>query len=190
MCGIRETCRTQPKSRYTELSVILPMAVKQGQLINSIKRSYTTFTQTCLRKILCITWQKHIPDTKVLTQASLPSIYTILMQSQLRWAGHVVHIKDHCLLKKLLYGELFQGKCIQGQKKHFKDTLKVSMKSIIITLIAWNIWRSTDRSDVKLPNVGRKPVKQEGMLQLSCAGNLEKTLPHQPLLPSFLVLTA
>ena len=47
------------------------------------------FHTSCLRKILCITWQKHIPDTKVLTQASHSNIYTILMQSQLCWAGHV-----------------------------------------------------------------------------------------------------
>ena len=80
--------------------------------------------------ILSITWQKHISNTKVLTQASLPSIYTILMQSQLRWAGHVVCMKDHHLPKKLLYGELSQGKYSQGgQKNSFKDTLKVFMKS-------------------------------------------------------------
>ena len=35
---------------------------------------------------------KHFHMTKVLTQASLPSIYTILMQSQLHWAGHVVYL--------------------------------------------------------------------------------------------------
>ena len=60
--------------------------------------------------------------------------YTILMQSQLCWAGHVVCIKDHRLLKKLLYGDLSQSKPYNGdQKKHFKDTLKVSMKSFGIT---------------------------------------------------------
>ena len=34
------------------------------------------------------------------------------MQSQLYWAGHVVHMKDHRLPKKLLYGELSQGKAL------------------------------------------------------------------------------
>ena len=92
------------------------------------------FHTTCGRKISSITWQKHIPDTEVLTRASLPSIYAILIQSWLRCAGHVVRIKDHCLLKKLLYRELSQGKCSQGgQKKCFKDRLKVSMKSFSIT---------------------------------------------------------
>ena len=89
---------------------------------------------TCLRKILDIIWQKHIPNTEVLTRVSLPSIYTILMQSQLHWTGYVVHMKDHCLLKKLVYGKLSRGKLSQGdQKKRFKDTLKVSMKYFSIT---------------------------------------------------------
>ena len=57
------------------------------------------FHTTCLRKILGITWQKHIPNTKVLTRASLPSIYAILMQSLLHLAGHVC-MKDHRLPKK------------------------------------------------------------------------------------------
>ena len=92
------------------------------------------FHTTSLRKIFGITWWKHIPDTKVLPRTSLPSIYSILIQSQLCWAGHVVCMKDHCLLKKLLHGKLFKCKCSQGgQKKHFKDTLKVSMKSFGIT---------------------------------------------------------
>ena len=92
------------------------------------------FHMTCLRKIHGITWQKHIPDTEDLTRASLPSIFIIVMQSQVRWAGYVVRMKDHRLPKKLLYGELSQGKCSQGgQKKRFKDSLKVSLKSIGVT---------------------------------------------------------
>ena len=55
------------------------------------------------------------------------------MQSQFRWAGYIVRVKDHRLPKKLLYGERSQGKHSQGgQKKHLKDALKVSMKSFSI----------------------------------------------------------
>ena len=92
------------------------------------------FHTTYLRKIVGITWQKHIPDTGVLIQAPLPSIYIILMLSQLHLAGHVVRMKDYHLQKKLFYGELSQGKHSQGGKrKYFKDTQKVSMKSFGIT---------------------------------------------------------
>ena len=65
--------------------------------------------------------QKRIPDSEVLTRASLFSIWTILMPLQLRWA-------------KLLYREMSLSKCShEDQKKHFKDTLKDSMKSFGIT---------------------------------------------------------
>ena len=92
------------------------------------------FHTTCLRKQLNIKWQDRIPDTEVLAQADLPSIYTILMQSQLCWAGHVARMLDHRLPKRLFYGELQQGKRSHGgQKKRFKDTLKTSLKAFAIT---------------------------------------------------------
>ena len=52
------------------------------------------FHTTSLRMILGITWQKHIPDIDVLTLASLPSIYIILIQLKHLWADHVVRMKD------------------------------------------------------------------------------------------------
>ena len=125
------------------------------------------------------------PDTEVLTRVSLPSIYTILMQSQLHWAGHVVHKKHHRLPKKLLYGELSQGKRSEGgPKKRFKDTLEVPMKSFDVAP------NCLETSGVKLSNAERKFVKPEETQQLSCAGNIEKALSHQPLLSPFHVLTA
>ena len=96
------------------------------------------FHTTCLRKLLNIKWQDRIPDTEVLAQVDLPSIYTILMQSQLCWAGHVAHMPDHRLPKRLFYGELQQGKRSHGgQKKRFKDTLKTSLKAFAITPDSW-----------------------------------------------------
>ncbi len=61
-----------------------------------------------------IKWQDKIPDTEVLTRANLTSIPTILMQTQLCWAGHVVRMPDHRLPKKLHFGELHYGRRLQG----------------------------------------------------------------------------
>lgn len=69
-------------------------------------RKLNHFHMTSLRKLLSIKAQEKIPDTEVLTRAGLPSIYTMLMQSQLRWAGDVVRMPD----QKLLFGELQEGK--------------------------------------------------------------------------------
>ena len=101
-------------------------------------RKLNYFHTTCLRKLLHIKWQDKIPDTEVLRHASLPSIYTILMQSQLCWAGHVVCMPDHQLPKRLFYGELQQGKHSLGsQKKCYKDTLKVLLKAFDISINTW-----------------------------------------------------
>ena len=110
------------------------------------------------------------------------------MQSQLRYAGHIVCMKDHCLPKKLLNSELSQGKFSQrGQRKCFKDTLKVSMKSFGVVLHCLE-YLAQDRD--KWREVVKRGVKPEETQRLSCVGNLEKALPHQPLPPPFLVLTA
>ena len=59
----------------------------------------------------------------------MESIHAMLMRSQLRWAGHVVRMPDERLPKQLLCGDLCAGKRSRGgQKKRFKDTLKVSLK--------------------------------------------------------------
>ena len=101
-------------------------------------RKLNHFHTTRLRKLLGIKWQDRIPDTEVLKRADLPSIYTILMQSQLRWAGHVARMSDDRLPKRLLFGELQQGKRSQGgQKKRFKDTLKASLKAFNINHNTW-----------------------------------------------------
>ena len=56
-------------------------------------------------------------DTEVLTRAGLSSVYTMLMKTQLRWAGHIVRMLDHRLPKKLLFGELQEGQCSRGAPK-------------------------------------------------------------------------
>ena len=84
-------------------------------------RKLNHFHTTCLRKLLNNKWQDRIPDTEVLAQAGLSSIYTILMQSQLRWAGHVCCILNRWLPKRLFYGELRQGKHSHGAER---STLK------------------------------------------------------------------
>ena len=79
-------------------AMVLPMllyACETWTVYQCHAKKLNHFHTTCLRKLLNITWQDRIPDTEVLAQADLPSIYTILMQSQLCWAGHVACMPDH-----------------------------------------------------------------------------------------------
>lgn len=117
-----------------------------------------------LRKILGIRWQDKIPDTVVLTRAGLPSIHTLLMKTQLRWAGHVARMPDHRLPKKLLFGELQCGKrSLGGPKKRFKDTLKGSLKAFGINHQTWeqdaqnrSNWRAALHMGAKIHDADRR----------------------------------
>ena len=95
-------------------------------------------------------------------------------------------MKHHRLPKKLLYGELSQGNRSQGrQKKRFKDTLKVPMKSFGIgpNCLEYLVpdrdkWREIVRCEAKVCEARRY-----------AATNLKEVLPHQLLPPPFLVHT-
>ena len=66
--------------------------------------------QRCLRSILGIKWQDHVSNEEVLKKASLPSTESILLQVQLRWAGHVTRMEDVRMPKAVFYSELQNGK--------------------------------------------------------------------------------
>ena len=51
----------------------------------------------------------NIQDT-VLGRANLSSVLTMLMRSQIRWAGLVVRMPDDRISKQILYEELTEGK--------------------------------------------------------------------------------
>ena len=52
------------------------------------------FHQRCLRSILGIKWLDYVSNVEVFKRASLPSLESILLQAQLRWAGHVSRMED------------------------------------------------------------------------------------------------
>ena len=78
------------------------------------------------------------PDTEVLNCAELLSIHPYLCKAQLHWAGHVLGMDAQHLPKCPLFGKLIEGKrSTGGQKKHFKDTLKASLRDFCIDPDMW-----------------------------------------------------
>ena len=48
----------------------------------------------CLRRILGITWQDHVPNKNILAQVGIPSMFALLTQWNLHWLGHVSCMQD------------------------------------------------------------------------------------------------
>ena len=128
------------------------------------------FHLRCLRKLLKIRWQDKIQETEVLKKAKMQSVHTLLKLAQLRWTGHVTRMPDERLPKKVLYGELHEGKRSQcGQKKRYRDALKASLKDFNIPI---------DSTSTKAPpNLKRREsVKLKGSVK---KGKQEPRNHHQ-----------
>ena len=109
------------------------------------------FHLRCLRKILCIGWDAHIPNQEILRRTKMLGIEAHLKKAQLRWCRHVARMEDYRLPKQLFFAELSQGKRhMGGQKKRYKDTLKASLKTFSVPTDRWQnatlnrvTWRAT-----------------------------------------------
>ena len=90
---------------------------------------------------------------EILKRASLPSIESILLQVQLRWAGHVTRMEDICMPKTVFFSEFQEGKRNRGApRKHYKDQLKRQLAQMGISHQSWqqeasdgDNWRSSVR---------------------------------------------
>ena len=119
-------------------AVVLPTllyAFKTWTVYQRHAKKLNHFHLNCLREIR---WQDMFPDTEVLKKAKMQSVHTLLKLAQLGWTDHVTRMPDERLPKKVLYGELQEGKRSQGgQKKRYKDTLKASLKDFNIPTEFW-----------------------------------------------------
>ena len=88
----------------------------------------------CLRQILHVKWQERVPDTEVLQRSNSTSIHSMIMESQLRWSGHVARMPEYRLPKQVFFGELSTGNRSRGRPiQRYKDTLKAALKSATLT---------------------------------------------------------
>ena len=66
---------------------------------------------------------------------------------RIRWAGHVSRMEDSRIPKQLFYGELQHGeRKAGGQRKRYKDNLKVYLKDFKIDVETWEN-SASDRSN-------------------------------------------
>nr|VZI41885.1 unnamed protein product [Spirometra erinaceieuropaei] len=131
-------------------------------------RRLNHFHLSCLRRILRLNWQDRIPDTEVLEQTGILSIYAILRQMKVRWSGHLVRMDDERLPKRLFYEDVATGSRRQGgQIRRYKDTLKSSLKRLHINPTNWEelardrpTWRRTVKTGAAIYEAHRIAAAQ------------------------------
>ena len=95
----------------------------------------------------------HASNEEALKRASLPSIWSILLQLQLLWAGHVTWMEDVRMPKAVSFRELQEGKRDRdGPRKRYKNQLKRQLAQAGISHQMWqqeasdrDSWRSSVR---------------------------------------------
>ena len=76
--------------------------------------SHTQPGQVSFQMLEADNLQDKIPNTKVLQHCEMTGIEVLLMQAQLRWTGHLVHMPDTRLPKAIFYSQLVSGSRLRG----------------------------------------------------------------------------
>ena len=99
---------------------------------------FNTFMMRHLRQSLNVKWWDFISNDDILPRANLPNMYELLIQRNLRWAGHVHRMEDTRLPKQILYSQLKEGaRGIGRPRLRFKDTVKRNLKDKRIPIGSW-----------------------------------------------------
>ena len=130
------------------------------------ERRLNTYHLCCLRRILGISWQDHVPNTEVLARAGSLSMYALLTKRRLHWLGRVTRMHDGRLPKDILYGKLATGSRPTGRPTlRYKDVLKWDLKVSGIVPAGFEAlgvdrssWRYTTESAIE--TVGQKREEQ------------------------------
>ncbi|BHF74894.1 hypothetical protein SprV_0501798200 [Sparganum proliferum] len=95
-------------------------------------RRLNRFHLSRLRRTMKLRWQDRIPNTDLLEQTGILSIYTMLRQLKLRWSGHLERMDDERLCR---YRHGFPP--TRTPSPHYKDTLKTSLRRLQINPANW-----------------------------------------------------
>ena len=121
-----------------------------------------TFHKGCLRTICGYTPEDKISNVDLFTKCIIGSTETFLMQSQLRWAGHVIRMSDDRIPNVLMYSQLDSGKRDVGRPwLRYKDKLKSNLTAVNVPLSTFKqvaLDRKDGEADVMMEFEISKPV--------------------------------
>ena len=122
--------RLNARSSYRDgiLSILLSCA-ESWTVYKSQVHKLNTFMMKHLRSILNVKWWHYRRNADILHKAGLPSMYDMLIQKNLRWAGRVARLDNSRLPKQIFFSQLLSGDRNRGRPKlRYKDTVKRHLK--------------------------------------------------------------
>jgi len=91
------------------------------------------FHISCFQRMLRLRWWDKVPHVEIRHGALCLLMEAIIAERQLRWTGHVIRMPENRLPRRVLYGELKEGRrSVGGQCERFKDCLKATLKKSAI----------------------------------------------------------
>ena len=136
------------------------------------------FHKRCLRSICGYTLEDRVSNPVLLEKCKIGGIETFLMQSQLRWCGHVLRMKDHRIPKILMFSDLSTGKRKTGRPLlRYKDKLKRNLSALDIPIESFEdlvrdrrTWRATCHEKIRCFEVNRvKKLREERSIKFNAA---------------------
>ena len=108
--SIRVKCKVY---RATVLATLLHGAETWTVYRVQVKKLHV-YMMRHLQAIMNISWKDKMTNIEVLKRPGLPTMEDMLIQTNLRWFGHVERMDHQRLPRKLLYSQLCEGKRSRG----------------------------------------------------------------------------
>ena len=142
------------------------------------------FHKGCLRTICGYTLEDKISNADLLEKCKIGGIETFLIQSQLRWAGHVIRMSDERISKVLMYSQLDSGRRNVGRPwLRYKDKLKSNLSAVNIphntfeqVALERKEWRSMCHNGIKSFETNRINRLREARVRTKASANVPATL--------------
>lgn len=146
------------------------------------------FHKRCLRTICGFTLKDRVSNAELFTLCGISGIESFLIQSQLRWAGHVVRMEDDRIPKQLMYSQLDGGNRNVGRPwLRYKDKLKANLaavqiegKNFELNANDRNAWKTMCNQGIKYFSTSCINKLKEDRLRTKTNANQPATLSPNP----------
>ena len=141
-------CLRKPIFQDTNLSIATKRQVYKAVVLSTLLygaetwtlkalqvRRLNSFHNRCVRTILGVTryqqWKERLTTRRLASVFGMQeTISDLVMEQQLRWLGHVGHMDEERLPKRVLFGELRKKRPRHGAKKRWRDVARANVEAI------------------------------------------------------------